>query len=63
MPKIAAIQGVSHLATSTIGNVPDELGVGGMIVGLKPLVSGRPFVGAAVGRDVPGTRISLLVLV
>jgi len=38
----------SHLATSTIGNVLDELGRGGLIVNLKPLVKGRPFCGVAV---------------
>jgi regulator of RNase E activity RraA len=37
----------SRLATSTIGNVLDELGVSGLIVNLRPLVPGRPFCGPA----------------
>ena len=42
------VAGFSKLATSTIGNVFDELGVGGLIVNLPPLVRGRPFCGPAV---------------
>ena len=42
------VAGFSKLATSTIGNVFDELGVGGLIVNLPPLVRGRSFCGPAV---------------
>ncbi|MDP7234739.1 MAG: RraA family protein [Alphaproteobacteria bacterium] len=42
------VDGFATLATSTIGNVLDELGVGGLIVNLPPLVRGRPFCGPAV---------------
>ena len=42
------VAGLGALATSTIGNVLDELGVGGLIVGLRPLVRRRPFCGPAV---------------
>jgi len=42
------IESFSKLATSTIGNVFDELGVGGLIVNLPPLIKGRPFCGPAV---------------
>jgi regulator of RNase E activity RraA len=42
------VRGYSGLATSTIGNVLDECGVGGLIVNLPPLVRGRPFCGPAV---------------
>jgi regulator of RNase E activity RraA len=42
------IAGLGALATSTIGNVLDELGVGGLIVGLRPLLRRRPFCGPAV---------------
>ena len=41
------IAAFSRLATSTIGNVLDEVGVGGLIVNLRPLVAGRPFCGPA----------------
>ena len=42
------VAGFAGLATSTIGNVLDELGRGGLIVGLPPLVRGRPFCGPAL---------------
>tara|TARA_B100000614_G_scaffold213474_1_gene197207 strand:- start:929 stop:1576 length:648 start_codon:yes stop_codon:yes gene_type:complete len=48
VPKSTAISQIAALATSTIGNVLDELGAGGLIVNLKPLVAGRPFCGPAV---------------
>ena len=49
------IAAFSRLATSTIGNVLDELGVGGLIVNLRPLVAGRPFCGPAVtAREICG---------
>lgn len=48
MPADDLVSGFAALATSTIGNVLDECGVGGLIVNLPPLVRGRPFCGPAV---------------
>ena len=45
---VEIVAGFRALATSTIGNVLDELGVGGLIVNLRPLVARRPFCGPAV---------------
>ena len=42
---IAAFEG---LATSTIGNVLDDLGIGGIGLNLRPVAVGRSFVGAAL---------------
>jgi regulator of RNase E activity RraA len=42
---IAAFKG---LATSTIGNVLDDLGLGGIGLNLRPVAAGRQFVGAAL---------------
>lgn len=47
-PDQSTIDAFSRLATSTIGNVLDELGVGGLIVNLPPLVAGRRFCGPAL---------------
>ncbi len=51
---IAAFDG---LATSTIGNVLDDLGLGGIMLNLRPLAPGMRFVGAALTvKEVTGVQ-------
>jgi regulator of RNase E activity RraA len=45
------------LASSTVGNVLDDLGLGGIMLNLRPIVHGMHFVGAAMTvREVTGTH-------
>src|SRR3546814_894363 len=41
------IDGFRALVTSTVGNVLDDLGIGGIILNIKPLIPGMKFVGPA----------------
>lgn len=51
---IAAFVGIG---TSTIGNVLDDLGLGGIILNLKPVAAGMSFVGAALTvKEVTGVH-------
>ena len=51
---IAAFEG---LATATIGNVLDDLGIGGIGLNLRPIAAGTPFVGAALTvKEVTGAQ-------
>lgn len=44
----ALIDAFAGIGTSTIGNVLDDLGLGGIILNLKPVAPGMRFVGAAL---------------
>lgn len=45
------------LETSTIGNVLDDLGLGGIMLNIKPITPGMSFVGAALTvKEVTGTQ-------
>lgn len=51
---VAAFEG---LATSTIGNVLDDMGLGGIMLNLRPLSPGMRFVGAALTvKEVTGVQ-------
>src|SRR3546814_20500044 len=41
------IDGFRALGTSTVGNVLDDLGIGGIMLNIKPLIPGMKFVGPA----------------
>ncbi len=47
-PPVALIEGFRNLATSTIGNVLDDLKISGVIQNIKPICPGFHFVGAAL---------------
>jgi len=56
-PDSALIEGFRHIGTSTIGNVLDDLGVGGIMLNVKPLMPGMKFVGPAFTvKEVTGTQ-------
>lgn len=45
------------LASSTVGNVLDDLGLGGIMLNLRPIVHGMRFVGAAMTvKEITGTH-------
>lgn len=45
------------LETSTIGNVLDDLGLGGIMLNIKPVIPGMSFVGAALTvKEITGTQ-------
>lgn len=51
------IDAFAGLATSTIGNVLDDLGLGGIMLNLRPLAPGMRFVGAALTvKEVTGVQ-------
>ena len=53
----ALIAGYWEIHTSTIANAIDDLGVGGIIIGLRPVVPGTKAVGPAVTvRERTGAR-------
>lgn len=51
------IEAFTGIGTATIGNVLDDLGLGGIILNLKPVVAGMKFVGAALTvKEICGTQ-------
>jgi regulator of RNase E activity RraA len=56
-PDSVLIEGFRQIGTSTIGNVLDDLGIGGIMLNVKPLVPGMKFVGPAFTvKEITGTH-------